>query len=83
MKFDRPHKTSVEVGENSGKTLTDYQTVRTFEELGTWTGAPLDLDYAAHDPNDPGDGGCAMIVQRDGTGPIIAAAMLKFPPAGS
>ena len=83
VKFDRPHQTSVEHGENSGKTLTDYQTVRTFEELATWTGAPLDLDYAAYDPNDPGDGGCAIIVQRDGTGPIIAAAMLKFPPAGS
>jgi hypothetical protein len=83
VKFDRPHKTAVEHGENSGQTLTDYQAVRTFEDIGTWTGAPLDLDYAAHDPKDPGDGGCAVIVQRDGTGPIIAAAMLKFPPAGS
>jgi hypothetical protein len=83
VKFDRPHQTSVEHGENKGRTLTDYQTVRTFEELATWTGAPLDLDYAAYDPNDPGNGGCALIVQRDGTGPIIAAAMLKFPKAGS
>jgi hypothetical protein len=82
VKFDRPHETTVAVGENEGRTLTDYQTVRTFEELATWTGAPLELDYNAKDPEDPGDGGCAVIVQRDGTGPIIAAAMLKFP-AGS
>jgi hypothetical protein len=82
VKFDRPHKTAIAVGENEGKTLTDYQTVRTFEELATWTGAPLELDYNVKGADDPGDGGCAVIVQRAGTGPIIAAAMLKFP-AGS
>jgi hypothetical protein len=82
VKFDRPHNTAVAVGENEGKVLTDFQAVRTFEELTTWTGAPLELDYKAKDPDDPGDGGCAVIVQRAGAGPIIAAAMLKFP-AGS
>ena len=36
--------------------------------------------YDANEPDEPGNGGCAILVQRDGTGPIIAAAMLKFAP---
>jgi len=80
VKYDRPHKTPVERGEHQGRTLVDYQTVRTFRELGQWKGAPLDLEYASKDADDPGDGGCAILVQRDGAGPIIAAAMVAFPP---
>jgi hypothetical protein len=79
VKFDRPHKTAVTVGENEGRTLTDFNAVRTFRQLGTWTGAAIDMEYEVIDPEDPGDGGCAVLVQRDGAGPIIAAAMLKFP----
>jgi hypothetical protein len=82
IKFDRKHTTSVARGENEGRTLADYQVVRSFRELGAWTGAPVEFAYSAKDPDDPGDGGCAVLVQRDGTGPIIAAAMLMFP-AGS
>jgi hypothetical protein len=80
VKYDRPHQTPVAHGENAGRTLTDYQVVRTLRELAQWTGEPLDLEYAAKEPDEPGDGGCAVLVQRDGTGPIIAAAMLSFPP---
>ena len=78
VKFDREHTTTVRVGENEGRTLTDYNIVRTIHQLGAWTGDALDIAYDANLPDEPGDGGCAILVQRDGAGPIIAAAMLKF-----
>jgi hypothetical protein len=80
VKFDRHHTTSVSVGENEGRSLTDYNAVRTLHQLGTWTGEAIDLVYDVNEPDEPGNGGCAILVQRDGAGPIIAAAMLKFAP---
>jgi hypothetical protein len=80
IKYDRPHETAVGQGENAGRKLTDYQVVRTMRELAQWKGTPLDLEYEAKEADEPGDGGCAVLVQRDGAGPIIAAAMLTFPP---
>jgi hypothetical protein len=80
VKFDREHTTSVPVGENEGRTLTDYNVVRTLHQLGSWTGEAVDMVYDANELDEPGNGGCAILVQRDGTGPIIAAAMLKFGP---
>jgi hypothetical protein len=80
VKFDREHRTTVAVGENEGRTLTDYNAVRTLHQLGSWTGEALDIVYNANEPDEPGNGGCAVLVQRDGAGPIIAAAMLKFAP---
>jgi hypothetical protein len=62
VKFDRPHRTAVTVGENEGRTLTDFSAVRTFRQLGTWTGAAIDMEFEAIDPEDPGDGGCAVLV---------------------
>ena len=70
----------IAVGENEGRTLTDYNAVRTLHQLGSWTGEALDIVYNANEPDEPGNGGCAVLVQRDGAGPIIAAAMLKFAP---
>src|SRR5207248_5177242 len=80
VKFDREHTTTIAVGENEGRTLSDFNAVRTLHQLGSWTGEALDIVYDAHQPDEPGDGGCAILVQRDGAGPIIAAAMLKFAP---
>src|SRR4051794_9656309 len=38
VKFDREHSTEVPVGVNQGRTLTDYNAVRTLHQLGSWTG---------------------------------------------
>ena len=75
--FDREHATRVLHGENEGRTLKDYQVVRSFEEIGTWNGAPLDLDVAGNTVS--GDGSVAVLVQLRGTGRIIGAATLKPP----
>jgi hypothetical protein len=75
--FDREHATPVLRGENEGRTLKDYQVVRSFEEIGTWKGAALDLDVASGSV--AGDGSVAVLVQLHGTGRIIGAATLKPP----
>jgi hypothetical protein len=75
--FDREHTTRVLHGENEGRTLKDYQVVRSFQEIGTWNGAALDLDVAGNTVL--GDGSVAILVQLRGTGRIIGAATLKPP----
>jgi hypothetical protein len=75
--FDRVDRTSVLHGENEGRTATDYQVVRSFREVGTWTGAAVDLDLAANAA--AGDGSVAVLVQLHGTGRIVGAAALKPP----
>ena len=75
--FDREHTTRVLHGENEGRTLKDYQVVRSFQEIGTWNGAALDLDVAGNAVS--GDGSVAVLVQLRGTGRIIGAATLKPP----
>ena len=75
--LDRVDTTSVLRGENEGRTATDYQVVRSFREIGTWTGAAVDLDLAANAA--AGDGSVAVLVQLHGTGRIVGAAALKPP----
>ncbi len=70
--YDREHETRVTAGENRGKTLVEANVVRGFERVGQWAGAPVAVTV----PLDPmaGDGGCAVLLQRAGGGPIAAAA---------
>jgi hypothetical protein len=75
--IDREHATRVLRGENEGRTLKDYQVVRSFREIGTWNGAALDLDVDGNTVS--GDGSVAVLVQLRSTGRIIGAAILKPP----
>jgi hypothetical protein len=75
--FDREHATPVLRGENEGRTLRDYQVVRSSEAIGTWHGEALDLTLPADKP--AGDGGVAVLLQQGGSGHIIGAAVLKPP----
>lgn len=66
--YDRSRVTPVGRGENGGRTLTEYQVVRSLVRLGDWTGAaqqyPLP-EVAAE--------GAILFVQPDAPGPILAA----------
>lgn len=75
--FDRRHTTKVLRGENGGRTLTDYNVVRSLRQIGTWTGAALDLTVPADFAS--GDGGIAVLVQQGGGGSILAAARIDVP----
>ena len=43
VSYDRTHTTPVGRGENTGRTLTEAQIVRSIESVGSWTGTPLTL----------------------------------------
>jgi hypothetical protein len=74
--FDRRHKTDVLRGENEGRIATDYQVVRSFKAVGVWRGQALDLDLPAGAA--VGDA-AALLLQANGTGPILTAAKLAGP----
>jgi hypothetical protein len=77
--FDRHHETDVPSGENAGERLTDYHVVRYFDTIGQWRGAALDLNVPAKtlaDYTGDANGAIAVLVQTDGTGPILTAAVL-------
>jgi hypothetical protein len=73
--YDSKHETPVSAGENSGRKLASYNVVRTLTPIGKWTGSaasfPVDLNEIDADCD-----GAAVIVQTEGTGPIIAAARI-------
>ena len=74
--FDKPHKTKVRRGENRGRTLVNANVVRVLKVIGPWNGAAA--DYSVSLAGKKGDGGCAVIVQKRGHGPVAAAASLPF-----
>jgi hypothetical protein len=41
--YDRSHVTPVGRGENSGRTLTESNIVRSIQSIGAWTGTPLSI----------------------------------------
>lgn len=74
--LDSHQETKVRRGENGGRTLEEFNIVREWRQIGTWTGAAmtLPLDAAAGDDRNA----CAVVVQSGSTGPILGAAYLKL-----
>ena len=66
--FDPEHRTAVGRGENSGRTLTESNIVRSIRSVGQWSGAPLTLDEDA-----PAGQEVAVLMEAPG-GAIIGAA---------
>lgn len=67
--FDDRHVTAVRGGENDGRTLTEYNVVRSLAVVGSWSGAPdrVRATLAA--------GEHAAVLLQDGSGRILAAAV--------
>lgn len=76
--FDKPHVTKVKRGENRGKTLVNANVVRELVKIGDWNGKAGEYTFSL-DGTD-GDGGCAILIQKKGQGPVIAAASMPFQP---
>lgn len=72
--FDGLHKTDVERGENSGRTLINRNVVRELVELAVWTGERLEIPVDPEQMAARGRAGCAVLVQQGRTGPILGAA---------
>ena len=77
--YDGSHETDIGSGENRGRRLRYSHVVRELEEVGRWDGeemvVPLDLAGAAARGRD----GCAVIVQRGRTGPVLGALAMALP----
>jgi hypothetical protein len=74
--FDKQHVTKVLRGENEGRTLTDYHPVRSYRRLGAWAGWSEEFIVSAAEAKTLGDGGIAVLLQANGTGPILTAAQI-------
>ena len=77
--YDHMHTTQILAGENEGKTAWDHHPVRSFRRLGGWAGWSEELIVAPDEAKTLGDDCAVVLVQLDGTGPILIAAELDMP----
>ena len=75
--YDEEHETEVGRGENSGRTLTDFNVVRELQHLGYWTGDALTIPLALDDAAARGRSGCAVIVQHRDTKEVLGAGLMR------
>ncbi len=73
--YDRRHSTPVASGENQGRMIENFNTVRRLEVLSHWDGSPASwtVDDARLQPGL----GAAVIVQRANHGPVIGCNKLE------
>lgn len=72
--FDREHVTAIGRGENSGRTLTEANVVRSIRSVGEWSGTPLHISEQL-----PAGQDIAVVLEAP-DGEIVGASRL---PAGS
>lgn len=66
-------------GENRGRTIAYHNVVRDISPVGMWSGGPMKVELPASALMRPGDR-CAVIVQGDDGGRILAATWLTVQP---
>ncbi len=71
--YDREHVTKVGRGENAGETLVEANIVRGIVEIGTWSGAAVELRGVAP------EGEALAVLVQGGDGRIIGAARVARP----
>jgi hypothetical protein len=75
--YQRDAKTPVGRGENSGRTLSEFNVVRDFHSLGLWRGEARQF-HVRGDSLPPGTTDVAVIVQTQGQSAIIGAATVML-----
>ncbi len=68
----------IERGENAGETITYANVVREMTPVGMWKGEVITLTIPKASLIAQGYDGCAAILQEDGNGPILGAAVLEL-----
>lgn len=63
-------------GENTGREITYHNVVRQMMPIGKWTGEPVSIELPKSDIMGQGYDGCAVLLQTNGMGPIIGAALI-------
>lgn len=77
---DIDHEAEVDIGrgENSGRNITYHNVVRQIRSLGDWDGTAETVSLDLAEMRKDGRDGCALIVQREGYGSIIAALNVEL-----
>lgn len=75
--IDSQHATPVRRGENAGVTLINRNVVREWRRIGEWRGEAMEV---ALGPLPEGRDACAVVVQEEGNGPVLGAALMESAP---
>ena len=79
--FDHSHQTPVGRGENSGRTLTEFNIVREWRKIGEWSGKPVEIALGVDSRSTSFDA-CAVVVQEGDEGPVRGAIAFGLRRAG-
>jgi hypothetical protein len=74
--FTREARVAIRRGENSGREITYHNVVRQMMPIGRWSGEPVSIELPKSDIMGQGYDGCVVILQTNGTGPIIGAGLI-------
>ena len=77
--FDNLDTVAVTSGENQGKTAWDHHPVRSFRRLGSWAGWSEELIVPPAEAKTLSNYGAAVLLQANGSGPILTAASIQLP----
>ncbi len=78
IRFDERKETVVTHGENSGKTLVNYNVVRILRPIADWNGEAVDLVQRLIELDGPGGDFCAVLIQERAQGRILGAAFVDM-----
>ena len=77
---DRQHRTTVDAGENRGRTLINYNVVRDYRPIGRWVGGAMTLELGPDELSSAAQGmgdGCAVLVQENrGKGRVMGGDLV-------
>ena len=80
VSVDRQHTTTVDAGENRGRTLVNYNVVRDYRPIGRWTGGAMTFELGPDELSSAAEGmgdGCAVLVQENrGKGRIMGGDLV-------
>lgn len=76
VRYTKETKVKIRRGENAGETITYTNVVQDMIPVAMWNGRALSFTLPKDDLMAEGFDGCAAILQTDGTGPILGAAIL-------
>jgi hypothetical protein len=74
--FDSSQVTQIGRGENSGRTLTEFNIVRLWRKIGEWTGNATELSLG---PQSNASGSYAIVLQEGANGPVRGATAFRLP----
>ena len=78
LRFDEKRITQVTNGENSGKTLVNYNVVRVMRPLADWNGEAVDMVQRLDELDGPSGDYCAVLIQERDQGRILGAAIVDM-----